>query len=534
MAKKLRIIVENIRTASDEPDEAVLREAERRARSAGIECSADVFRLRKRSVDARHKNRIAFVSSAFAEVPCAGFIPDPAKLSKLAIRVSESPEITFETGSERAKHRPVVVGFGPAGIFAAIALAEHGLAPVIFERGYDIDRRTADVDRFICTGELDPNSNVQFGAGGAGTFSDGKLTCRIGDPRCDYVIDKLHTLGAPEDVKWKAKPHVGTDRLREVIKNAESYLRDLGAEIRFGTKVTEIGDGYVKANSEKIPACAVVIATGHSARDLYFNLLSDGFDIAAKPFSVGIRIEHLQSDIDEALYGDADLWRRLGHGEYSLSHRVGERGVYSFCMCPGGTVMASASEDGGIVTNGMSLHARDGRNANAALAVSVLPTDFGGSPTGAIEFQRSIEKRAFALSGSYAAPAQTVGDFLRGAPSKSISGRVNPTYMNGNVLHCDISDVLPDFVTDMLRCGIRSFGKKIRGFDSDDAVLTAPETRTSAPVRILRGENMTAIGKSNVYPCGEGAGYAGGIVSAAVDGIRVAQAILARFAPFDD
>lgn len=534
MSKKLRIIVENIRTAADEPDEAVLREASHRAKEVGIECPSSSFRLRKRSVDARHKNRISFVSSAVAEIPEAGRIPDSASLTKLGIRVSEPPKITFERGSERALCRPIVVGFGPAGIFAAIALAEHGLAPVIFERGYDIDRRTADVDRFIKTGELDPDSNVQFGAGGAGTFSDGKLTCRIGDPRCDYVIDKLHSLGAPDDVKWKAKPHVGTDRLREVVKNAESYLRSLGAEIHYGTKVTEIGDGYVIANNKKYPACAVVIATGHSARDLYFNLLEGGFDIAAKPFSVGVRIEHLQSDIDEALYEDADLWRRLGHGEYSLSHRDGERGVYSFCMCPGGTVMASASEVRGIVTNGMSLYARDGRNANAAIAVSVLPADFGGSPAGAIEFQRSIEQRAYALSGSYAAPAQTVGDFLRGAPSKSIGGRVNPTYMNGRIVPCDISAVLPDFVTNMLRCGISSFGRKIRGFDCADAVLTAPETRTSAPVRILRGENLTAIGKSGVYPCGEGAGYAGGIVSAAVDGIRVAQAILSRFAPFND
>jgi hypothetical protein len=262
--------------------------------------------------------------------------------------------------------------------------------------------------------------------------------------------------------------------------------------------------------------------------------MSRGYDIVAKPFSVGVRVEHLQENIDEALYGDAELYKRLGHGEYSLSYRTGDRGVYSFCMCPGGTVMASASEDGGIVTNGMSLYARDGRNANSALAVSVLPSDFGGSPTGAIEFQRNIERRAYDVSKSYRAPAETVGSFLRSTSPGSAFGRVTPTYMNGDVTPCDISTVLPPFVTEMLRCGIEKFGKKIKGFDSPDAVLTAPETRTSAPVRILRGEDLTAIGKSSVYPCGEGAGYAGGIVSAAVDGIRVAQAILSRFAPQGD
>ncbi|MBR3999299.1 MAG: hypothetical protein IKI93_13270, partial [Clostridia bacterium] len=361
--------------------------------------------------------------------------------------------------------------------------------------------------------------------------SDGKLTTRINDPLIAYVLKILHELGAPEDILYKAKPHIGTDILREVVKNADRRIRELGGEIRYHAAARDITSSAVTADGEKIPYEALILATGHSARDTYSELLSAGFLIEPKPFSVGVRAEHLQSDIDKALFGIHAGDEALGRGEYQLSHREGERGCYTFCMCPGGTVVPSASEEGGVVTNGMSTRARDGRNANAAVCVSVLPSDYGSDPVRAIEFQRSLEKAAFTAGGrNYYAPMQTVGDLLNGTSGTEPS-KIIPTYRDGLVTPADLSKIFPPFVTGMLKTGLTVFGKKIRGYADENVPLTGVETRTSAPVRIVRDENCRAVGHPGIYPCGEGAGYAGGIVSAAVDGIRVASKIISEYSP---
>ena len=430
------------------------------------------------------------------------------------------------------KHRKVTAGCaGPAGMFASLILAEYGYRPLVLERGASVSRRIEAVRKFTEEGVLDTDTNVQFGAGGAGTFSDGKLTTRIGDPFVHSVLSLFHEMGAPRSVLTKAKPHIGSDILRVIVENFHKKIESLGGEIRYGVKVTGVFDGHVETTDGTIPCGAAVIAAGHSARDLYFSLRDGGYAMEAKPFSAGVRIEHLTRDIDRAMYGDESLSDVIGHAEYSLSLRMGERGVYSFCMCPGGTVIASSSEEGGVVTNGMSLSDRGGVNSNSALAVSVLPKDFGGDFTSAIEFQRELERRAFlAGGGNFHAPCQTVKDFIDGKRG-GVGGRVAPTYMNGKVTPCDLNKIFPEFISSMLKTGIRDFGRKIKGFDGDDVPLTGVETRTSAPVRILRGEDHLALSHSKVYPCGEGAGYAGGIVSAAVDGIRVAGSIITKYSP---
>lgn len=480
--------------------------------------------IAKKSIDARRG--ITFVYTVYAEVAS-----EPEKLNDRTIRLftAQEPEITH--GSEKMHSRPVIVGFGPAGMFAGLLLAENGYAPIILERGSSVDERVTAVERFIRDGVLDTNTNIQFGAGGAGTFSDGKLTTRINDPLASYVIKKLHEMGAPDDVLYKAKPHIGTDVLREVVKNIDRKIRELGGEIRYNTTASNIRDGRLSTADGDIEYDALVLATGHSARDTYAELIASGFAVEAKPFSVGVRAEHLQNDIDKALFGAHAGDESLGRGEYQLSYRKGERGCYTFCMCPGGTVVPSASEEGGVVTNGMSTHARDGRNANAAVCVSVLPTDFGGDAVRAIEFQRTLEKAAFAAGGrDYTAPMQTVGDLFE-KKTGTLPSKIIPTYRGGRVAAADFDKIFPAFVTGMLREGLADFGRKIKGYDEKCVPLTGVETRTSAPVRILRGEDLTALGRRGIYPCGEGAGYAGGIVSAAVDGIRVARAIMAKYAP---
>ena len=448
------------------------------------------------------------------------------------IRLKITEKYSIARGSEELPTRPVIIGFGPAGIFCAMALAEAGLKPLILERGSSVDNRVKAINRFYDTGTLNSECNIQFGAGGAGTFSDGKLTTRIGDHRCEYVLEKLHELGAPDDILWKAKPHIGTDILREVIKNADTRITALGGEIFYDTKVSTITDKYVITENGKIETGCIVVATGHSARDIYSMLNDNGFILEGKPFSVGVRVEHLQSDIDTALFGDPELSNILGHAEYQMSYRQGERGVYTFCMCPGGEVMAATSEEGGVVTNGMSRYARDGKNANSAVAVSVLPSDFGCDPMKAIEFQRSLEKKAFLAGGSsYAAPCQLMGNFLEGKRG-DLKSTISPTYMNGKVVSGEFSELLPDFVSSLLKVGFRKFGNTIKGYDAKNVPLTGIETRTSAPVRILRNERLVALGRDNIYPCGEGAGYAGGIVSAAIDGIRCAEAIIQNYQPY--
>ncbi len=489
-----------------------------------IGCTPTNLRISKKSIDARRD--ITFVYSVYAEAETS------KKIEFTDIKEYSEPDFSLQIGSETLTERPIVIGFGPAGIFAGYLLALYGYKPLIIERGASVAERVEAVERFTEDGILDTSTNIQFGAGGAGTFSDGKLTTRINDPHIMYVADVLRKLGAPDDIMYKAKPHIGTDILRKVVENADKEITRLGGEIRYNSKAENITSHSVEVNGEKIPCGAVILACGHSARDTYGELIKGGFCIEPKPFSVGVRIEHLQEDIDAAMYGVHAGDKQLGHAEYQLSWRNGERGCYTFCMCPGGVVVPSASEEGGVVTNGMSRRARDGRNANAAVCVSVLPNDYGSNPVGAIEFQRNLEKAAFNAGGrNYYAPMQTVGDLLNGKKGTEFS-RIVPTYRDAKVKCADFTNLFPPFVTEMLKAGLVNFGKKIRGYDTPDAPLTGVETRTSSPIRILRGDNLCAIGHDGIYPCGEGAGYAGGIVSAAVDGLRVASKIIEKYKPY--
>ena len=484
--------------------------------------------ISKLSVDARKKSDVCYVASVIASYD-GKKIPEQIckkygveEISK--VKTPEMPEC-----EKNIDRRPIVVGFGPAGMFAALLLSEAGFFPIVIERGDDIDRRVAAVESFYKNKVLDSDSNIQFGAGGAGTFSDGKLITRINDGFCSYVLERLVEFGAPEEILYTARPHIGTDKLRDVVKNIAARITENGGEILYRSKMERlvVKDGAAKSvvlsDGRIIDCSGVILALGHSARDTYNYLIDGGFAVEPKPFSVGVRIEHLQEDIDFAMYGDFAGMPGVPHAEYNLSHRVGERGVYTFCMCPGGEVMAATSEEGGVVTNGMSRYSRDGKNANAAVAVSVTRDDYGNTAHAAIEFQRRIERAAYTRTGGYSAPAQTVGEFLRGR--KSAAGYISPTYMGGDVSWCGFENVLPDFVISSLAEGISAFGRKIKGYDRDEAVLTGPETRTSAPVRIIRDGNYLALGTHNIYPSGEGAGYAGGITSAAIDGIKVAVSL---------
>lgn len=487
----------------------------------------------KKSVDAR-RGRIHFVYSVAVEVE--GIEAEVAGRCRYpGVTRRSSRPLEVGSGEEPLAHPPVVAGFGPAGMFAGLLLARRGFCPVILERGGDVDRRVKAVERFWKEGVLDAGCNVQFGEGGAGTFSDGKLTCRIGDPRCGFVMEELVRHGAPEEILWQAKPHVGTDKLRGVVRSVREEIRALGGQVLFDTRmeglaVREGRIAGVETGGGSLPAGLLVAALGHSARDTVAALAGLGVGLAAKPFSVGVRVEHLQSDIDRALYGDYAGHPLLPPGEYQLSLRQGDRAAYTFCMCPGGVVIPAASGEGAVVTNGMSNYARDARNANSALVVGVDGRDFGEGPMAGIEFQRRLEEEAFRMGGgSYAAPAQTAGRFLAGQTGMKLSG-VEPSYALGT-REGDFRSLFPREIYEMLRMGLRHFDGRLRGFASPGAVLTGVETRTSSPVRMPRGESLEAVGMPGLYPCGEGAGYAGGIVSAAVDGLRVAQAICTRYRP---
>lgn len=509
--------------------------AEKRLRENGLSASGtSVYRC---AVDARRRNNVRLVWSVRVrtEDPLpAGEEEKKALLARLHANeggafydLSRFPE--RETPPEGP---PLIVGMGPAGLFAALLLAKKGMRPVLLERGGTVRERIAARDAFYRTGRLDPDCNVQFGAGGAGTFSDGKLVTRVNDPRCRFVLEELCSLGAPREILSRARPHVGTDRLPALIERAAERIAALGGRILYHTALTGffVSDGRVTAartTGGEIPCSSLVLACGHSARDVYSFLPRWGVPLEVKPFSVGVRIEHTAAEIDRAMYGPLAGHPALGHAEYNLSHRVDGRGVYTFCMCPGGEVVAAATEEGGVVTNGMSPFARDGVNSNAAVAVSVFPSDCGGTPEGAIAFQRELERRAFTLGGGgYFAPVSTVVDLMRGL-SGTAPSRVRPTYMGGRCRAADLGALFPSFVTRALRGGLAAFGGTLAGFDVPDAVLTAAETRTSAPLRIPRDpETLASPALSNLYPCGEGAGYAGGITSAAADGLRVAEKIL--------
>ncbi len=487
--------------------------------------------IAKISVDARHRKPVLVYTVAItlndegAEPAYAGAAP--------CVAVSKPVRLILPKGEKTLKTRPVVCGLGPAGLFCALLLAQQGLRPLVLERGPALEERVKAVKHFSATGELNPNANIQFGEGGAGTFSDGKLTTRIGDELCGFVTETFLQHGAPAEIAIRQKPHVGTDLLRQVIASIRREIEQLGGEVRFDTALTglTVKNGRlagIETTEGTLPCEVLVLAVGHSARDTFAMLQKSGLNLTCKPFSVGFRAEHLQTAIEESLYHEAAGHPALPHGEYQLSQQVGGRCVYTFCMCPGGQVVASASEEGGVVTNGMSYHARDGKNANAAVVVSVDGRDFDQDPARAIAFQRQLEQAAYrAGGGGYAAPAENVPSFLAGQGRLTI-GRVQPTYDRG-VTPYDLGSLLPEELAATMRTGLSAFERKITGYTAPDAILTGLETRTSSPVRLPRGEDFQALDLPGLYPCGEGAGYAGGIMSAAVDGLRVARAILGRY-----
>ena len=538
------ILVTDIRLPLSERSETATEFAQKRVMSLVGRESVLGAEVHRRSIDARRRGNITTVWSVAVSV---SDLPDKEILEKEGMRVIAEPCISVNYGSEQLSARPIVVGFGPAGMFSALLLAENGYRPIVLERGDDTEERIKAVDRFYNEGKLDTESNIQFGAGGAGTFSDGKLVTRINDSRCRYVLKRFADFGAPKDIMTKAKPHVGTDKLTGAVSGIRDEIRRLGGEIRFRCAfkgVVTDGSGRVTAvrtSDGEIPAGAVILATGHSARDVYSYLKMTNYTVQEKALSVGVRIEHLRKNVENALFGEElmraaekDKSRRelLGHAEYQYSYRENDRGVYTFCMCPGGEVVAGASEEGGVVVNGMSRYARDGRNSNCAVCVSVTPEDckaFGGT----MEFCRAIEKKAYALGGGgYSAPIETVGDFLTDAKRLREPSTVMPTYMGGRSVKVARLDTLfPDVVSGMLKKGISRFGRSMKGFDDKNALLTGAETRTGSPYRIVRLDSGSVAGCDNLYPCGEGAGYAGGITSAAVDGISRAEILMQRYAP---
>ncbi|MBE6581093.1 MAG: hypothetical protein E7650_05710 [Ruminococcaceae bacterium] len=527
-------LVSDIRLPFDASEGEVIRIAKTKMKRLCDTVTGLHFRLYKKSLDARKKPAIVQVCSVLVTADEPLFFQEE-KAATLGIRPFSGAVPQIVCGHEKLEAPPLVVGMGPAGLFAALMLAEWGYAPILIDRGDDVMTRAAKTERFRLQGELDTESNIQFGAGGAGTFSDGKLVTRVNDALCNYVLERLVAFGAPREVLIKAKPHVGTDILRVVVDNILSRIAELGGRVLYRTRLDgfcEQGGAVVaKTTRGDFQTGALVLAIGHSARDTFEMLLSHGLSVEPKPFSVGVRIEHRREDMDRALYGSLAGHPLLGPAEYALSDTRGARGVYTFCMCPGGEVVTAASEEGGVVVNGMSYHARNGENSNAAVLVSVTPDDVGGTVQGAVDFQRALERAAFgAGGGAYAAPVETVGDFLGGYQGTAPS-RVQPTYGGGRVRVADLSRILPPFVVSGLQTGLASFDKKIGGYAAPHAVLTGTETRTSSPLRILRGEARNALAHDRIFPVGEGAGYAGGITSAALDGLKTALAIIGRWQP---
>jgi len=493
------------------------------------------FQIFKKSIDARKKDKIVYVYTVDVEVHNEARI-----LGKYSSKgITPTPDLSYKgvpLGTEDMTERPVVIGMGPAGLFAGLLLARNGYNPIILERGEDVETRTQKVNKFWHRGQLDTESNVQFGEGGAGTFSDGKLTTLINDRRCRNVLEEFIKAGAPPEILYKSKPHVGTDILKTVVKNIRQEIMAYGGEVRFKAKVTDfiIQDGNIHGviinDNEEVCCQVILLAIGHSARDTYEMLLRRGITMSQKPFSIGVRMEHPQEFIDKAQYGNAAGHPGLGAADYKLVyHSPNGRSAYTFCMCPGGYVVAAASEEQGVVTNGMSQSQRDGNNANAAILVGVKPADYNSPhPLAGIEYQRKWERLAYQITGeNYQAPVQLTGDFLADQPSTGW-GRVQPTYKPG-VVFASLKNCLPPYVIETLKDAIVYFDTRIKGFAMPDSILTGVETRSSAPVRINRDESS----QSNIqglYPMGEGAGYAGGIISSAVDGIKTAEKIMLKYA----
>lgn len=533
------VYLQNVRKELDATDESFAASC---CKKLGIPRDALIrMRIVRQALDARKKQDIFYcihTELTLTDAAAKRVLNDP-RLKAEPVRESEPEAFVF--GTKQPEGRIIVVGLGPAGLFAALTLAQNGYRPLVIERGRPIRERIKDVETYWSgrAANPDPDSNVAFGEGGAGTFSDGKLTTRIRDPHIDGVLRDLIECGAPEEIAYLAKPHIGTDRLRTVVGNLRKRIEAAGGEVRFSARLTDIRmtDGKVTAACIQTgdhtvwePCDALLLAIGHGARDTARMLFQKGVAMAPKAFAIGVRAEHPQSLINESQYGPMANHPRLGAAEYRLTARSGERGVYTFCMCPGGQVVASASGSEQIVVNGMSNFARDGKNANAAVVVQITPEDFGAHPLDGLLYLDRLERDAFLLGGGDGtAPASTVGAFLRGeasGPSRS----VEPTY-RPSVRYTKLSDCLPDFVTAGICDGLRAFGRQLKGYDMEDAVLTAVESRTSSPLRILRDAGMESVSHRGLYPIGEGAGYAGGIVSAAVDGRKAAEAVMRKFAP---
>lgn len=471
------------------------------------------FKILKKSLDARDKADIRWVYTV--ECGTEAFTPPP----RVFEQVKTAPRV-------------VIVGAGPAGLFCALRLLDHGVRPVVLERGKRVEERAEDVKRFSETGVLDPSSNIQFGEGGAGAFSDGKLNTQTNSPLNRDVLETFVRFGAPQEVGYLGKPHVGSDNLKKVVANMREYILSQGGEFRFSTALTDlkIQGGTLRsftAGGQEEECDALVLAVGHSARDTFETLLSRGFCMEQKEFAVGVRIEHLQSAISRAQYGSG--YEALPPADYKLVSHASDRAVFTFCMCPGGVVVPAASEEGGVAVNGMSDYARAGRNANSALVVQVRKADFGGDhPLAGVAFQRKLERAAFAAAGGgYKAPVQLVGDFLADRESYYF-GAVKPTYAPATAF-VPMQALFPRALTDALKAALPDLDARLSGFAAYESVLTGVESRTSSPVRIVRGADMQAAGIAGVYPCGEGCGYAGGITSAAADGLRVAEAIVQKY-----
>lgn len=495
------------------------------------------FKILRESIDARRKTEIKF--NYTVEIKCENEekLVNRQKNKDITIEPdTKTDEIKY--GLEILNSRPIIVGMGPAGLFAALLLSQNGYNPIIIERGDKVEIRDEKIKKFWKDKILDSNSNIQFGEGGAGTYSDGKLTTRIKDTRCDWVLETLVKHGATKEIIYSGKPHIGTDILRNVVIDLRNEILKYGGEIRYNSLLDNINiyDGKVKSisvNKEEIQCENIILAIGHSSRDTYNMLFEKGIAMEYKPFSVGFRIEHPQSMIDESQYGNFAGHKRLKAADYKLTYndKKDNRGVYSFCMCPGGVVVNASSEENKLVVNGMSYYTRKGINANSAIVATVNKEDMHGDhPLCGIQFQRELEEKAFIMGGSsYRAPVQLLGDFMEEKISKKI-GEVRPTITSGYEL-TDMSSSFPQGIKKSIQEGLKDFGRKIKGFDRKDAILTGFETRTSAPLRIIRKENLEALLQRGIFPCGEGAGYAGGIISAAVDGIKCAEKFMEKYKP---